>query len=135
VVSTHNGEQLIGFDGSRCSVNVMPALTPQDILINSAESLLQLRDVVLARSEEEVCRELVLRIPVSENLRLQIARQALETDAWDERSMVPVSMTAARDNASSTNQSEPIEPTQGEPGHIAHITLPLRAQDGGTGVR
>jgi hypothetical protein len=32
----------------------------------------------LARSEEEVCRELVLRIPVSENLRFQIARQALE---------------------------------------------------------
>lgn len=47
-------------------------------MINSAESLLQLRDVELARSEEEVCRELVLRIPVSENLRLQIARQVLE---------------------------------------------------------
>jgi hypothetical protein len=102
VVSTHNGEQLIGFDGSRYSVNVMPALTPQDILINSAESLLQLRDVVLARSEEEVCREIVLRIPVSENLRLQIARQALETDAWDERSMVPVSITTARDDTIST---------------------------------
>jgi len=93
VVSTHTGEQLINFSGSRYSVNVLPALTPQDILINSAESLLQLRDVVLARSEEEVCRELVLRIPVSENLRLQIARQALEMSERDETSTTPASMT------------------------------------------
>lgn len=111
IVSTHDGEQLVGFDGSRYSVNVLPALTPQDILINSAESLLQLRDVVLARSEEEVCRELVLRIPVSENLRLQIARQALEADASDERSMTPVATTAAFDDAGSSSQSARIEPT------------------------
>ena len=84
IVSTHDGEQLITFDGSRYDVSVLPALTPQDILINSAESLLQLRDIELARSEEEVCRELVLRVPVSENLRLLIARQALETDAQKE---------------------------------------------------
>ena len=137
IVSTHNGEQLIGFDGSRYSVNVMPALTPEDILINSAESLLQLRDVVLARSEEEVCRELVLRIPVSENLRLQIARQALETDAWDERSMVPVSMTTARDDSSSTSQSVRIEPTSHESGQVAApSSLPvLRAQEQGRLVR
>ena len=136
IVSTHNGEQLIGFDGSRYSVNIMPALTPQDILINSAESLLQLRDIVLARSEEEVCRELVLRIPVSENLRLQIARQALETDAWDERSMVPVSMTTARDDASSTSQSVSIEPTSDEPRQVAPSSYPdLRAQDQGRSVR
>ncbi len=96
MVSTHDAEQLIGFAGSRYDVNVLPALTPQDILINSAESLLQLRDVELARSEEEVCRELVLRIPVSESLRLQIARQALEIDAQSEDPPMPVSMTPAR---------------------------------------
>ncbi len=56
---------------------MIPALTPMDIMINSVESLLQLRDVVLARSEEEVCGEIVLRIPISERLRLEIARQAL----------------------------------------------------------
>lgn len=111
IISTHDGEQLVGFDGSRYSVNVLPALTPQDILINSAESLLQLRDVVLARSEEEVCRELVLRIPVSENLRLQIARQALEADASDEHSMTPVATTAAFDDAGSSGQSARIQPT------------------------
>jgi hypothetical protein len=79
MVSTHDGEQLLSFDGSRYDVNVMPAFDPTDIVINSAESLLQLRDIELSRSEEEVCRELVKRIPVSENLRLQIAQEALET--------------------------------------------------------
>jgi putative lipoprotein DUF799 len=103
MVSTYNGEQLIDFNGSRYSVNVMPAVTPADILINSAASLLQLRDVVLARSEEEVCRELVLRIPVSENLRLLIAQHALETDAGNENSARAVSMTAARREANPTS--------------------------------
>jgi Putative bacterial lipoprotein (DUF799) len=93
IVSTHDGEQLVAFEGSRYDVSVLPALTPMDIAINSIESLLQLRDIELARSEEEVCRELVLRIPVSENLRLQIARQALETDAQNEDSAA--SMTSA----------------------------------------
>ena len=109
IVSTYNGEQLIDFSGSRYSVNVMPALTPADILINSAASLLQLRDVVLARSEEEVCRELVLRIPVSENLRLQIAQQALETDAGNQNSTMPVSMMATRGEASPESQHARIE--------------------------
>ena len=96
MVSTHNGESLVSFYGSRYDINFLPALEPQDILINSAESLLQLRDIELARSEQEVCRELVLRIPVSKNLRLQIAREALETDLRAENSAMPVSMTTAQ---------------------------------------
>jgi len=112
MVATHSGEQLIAFDGSRYSVNVLPALTLQDIVINSVESLLQLRDVVLARSEEEVCRELVLRIPVSENLRLQIAQQALETSARnensarDENSTMPASTTTVSEESARLD-SEP----------------------------
>jgi len=76
-VSTHDGETLMRSEGSRYSLNVMPALDPQDILINSAESLLQLRDVELARAEEEVARELVIRIPPSDTLRSRIAREAI----------------------------------------------------------
>ena len=93
-------------------MNVLPALDLQDIVINSAESLLQLRDIVLARSEEEVCRELVLRIPVSENLRLQIAQQALETSARnensarDENSTMPASMTKVSEESARLD-SEP----------------------------
>jgi len=87
MVSTDDGDVLVSFRGNRYSLDMLPALTPEDILINSAASLLQLRDVVLARSEEEVCREIVLRIPVSERLRLEIARQALEGDAGEIGSM------------------------------------------------
>jgi hypothetical protein len=61
----------------------------------------------LARSEEEVCRELVLRIPVSENLRRQIARQALETVAQNEDSPMPVSDLHQAD--ASANQSARVE--------------------------
>jgi len=107
-------------------VNVLPALTPMDIAINSAESLLQLRDIQLARSEEEVCRELVLRIPVSESLRLQIARQALETDSEDESSTMPISMTTANQvsmttaNHANTSASQPehLETPLAEPAHL-----------------
>jgi hypothetical protein len=118
IVSTHDGEQLIGFAGSRYDVSVLPALTPMDIAINSAESLLQLRDIQLARSEEEVCRELVLRIPVSENLRLQIARQALETDAQDENSAMPVAMTTVHQADTSASQPAHFETPPAESAHV-----------------
>lgn len=68
MVSTHSGEQLIRATGSRFDTNLMIALTPEDIAINSAQNVLQLRDVNLARSEEETCREIVLRIPISQQL-------------------------------------------------------------------
>lgn len=102
IVSTSSGENLVRFDGSRYDVDFMPAFDPTDIMINSAESLLQLRDVELARSEEEVCREVVLRIPVSEQLRLDIARQALERDVQEEdaaprRAMMVNDTALARD--------------------------------------
>lgn len=93
MVSTHDGETLMTSTGSRYSLNVLPALTMEDILINSAESLLQLRDVELARAEEEVARELVIRIPPSETLRHQIAsdavRKAREAEETDEEAARP----------------------------------------------
>jgi hypothetical protein len=91
MVSTHDGETLMRGEGARYSLNVMPALDAEDIIINSAESLLQLRDVELARAEEEVARELVIRIPPSETLRAQLAanavRKAREAEAADEEAM------------------------------------------------
>jgi hypothetical protein len=85
MVSTHDGETLMRGHGARWSMNVLPALDTEDILINSAESLLQLRDVELARAEEEVARELVIRIPRSETLRDRIASEAvLKARAADE---------------------------------------------------
>jgi len=99
MVSTRDGETLMRGQGSRYSLNVMPALTPEDILINSAESLLQLRDVVLARAEEEVARELVIRIPPSETLRAHIAtnavRRAREAEEVDEEAARPHAPTTS----------------------------------------
>ena len=88
MVSTRDGETLMRSNGSRYSLNVLPAMSMEDILINSAESLLQLRDVVLARAEEEVARELVIRIPPSETLQANLAtdavRRAREAEEADE---------------------------------------------------
>ena len=76
MLSTRDGETLMRETGGRYSVDLSPALSPQDFLINSALTLLEFRDVTLARAEEEVSRELVLRIPVSEKLKEQVAAAA-----------------------------------------------------------
>ena len=107
MVSTRDGETLMRGQGSRYSLNVMPALTMEDILINSAESLLQLRDVELARAEEEVARELVIRIPVSDKLRTEMANSAVQRareaeEANEEAKRQPPVITASREQADST---------------------------------
>jgi hypothetical protein len=83
MVSTHNGEELFSADGSRYSVNFMPAFDPIDIAINSGLSLLELRDVTLARAEEEDAREIVLRIPRSEKLKSDLIEEARRMDALE----------------------------------------------------
>ena len=77
MLSSHDGETLMRETGSRYSVEMEPALSPQDIAVNSVLTLLEFRDVTLARAEEEVSRELVLRIPISEKLKAQLASDAL----------------------------------------------------------
>ncbi len=84
LVSTHDASELITATGSRYSVQVLPALTLEDIFINSAENILQLRDIVLARAEEETCREIVHRIPVSQQLKRQLEEEALGRASKDE---------------------------------------------------
>lgn len=79
MVSTHDGRELFAADGSRYSVDLRPAFDPVDILVNSGLSLLELRDVTLARAEEENAREIVLRIPRSERLQNQLMEEASAT--------------------------------------------------------
>jgi hypothetical protein len=90
MVSTHGGENLVMATGSRYAVQVMPALSVQDIVINSAQNVLQLRDILLARAEEETCREIVHRIPVSQDLKARIEQRALD----DAGEADPVSATS-----------------------------------------
>ena len=72
MVSTHTGEELYSVSGDCYSVDGRPAFDPMDIVINSGLSLLELRDITLARAEEEEARGIVLRIPRSEKLKSQL---------------------------------------------------------------
>jgi len=94
IVSTHDGRELASARGSRFDVDLRPALTIEDIAINSGLALLQLRDVVLARSEDEVCREIVRRIPESQALRERLIEEARERYLEAEKRTTP---TAAID--------------------------------------
>jgi hypothetical protein len=106
MVSTHDGETLMRSSGSRYSISLMPAITPEDILINSAENLLDLRDVELARAEEEVARELVIRIPVSQKLRIEMARNAIQSATEAEDSAIE---TMPNDAAPAAANASPAE--------------------------
>jgi hypothetical protein len=66
MLSTQDGHERFSAAGSRYSVDFRPAFTMMDIGINSVLTLLQLRDVTLARAEEEISREIVLRLPRAE---------------------------------------------------------------------
>jgi len=66
MVSTHDGHERFVAEGSRYSVDFRPAFTMLDMGINAALTVLQLRDVTLARAEEEISREIVLRLPRAE---------------------------------------------------------------------
>ncbi|HEV8718009.1 MAG TPA: hypothetical protein VGX03_34975 [Candidatus Binatia bacterium] len=67
MVSTQDGHERFSAEGSRYCVDFRPAFTMMDMGINSALTLLQLRDVTLARAEEEISREIVLRLPRAEH--------------------------------------------------------------------
>jgi hypothetical protein len=66
IVSTRDGHVIFEATGTRNATDVQPAVTPIDIAINSGLTLLEVRDVNLARAEEEVGREVLLRLPRSE---------------------------------------------------------------------
>jgi len=57
---------------------VTPAIDPIDIAISSVVNVFQLRDIVLARAESEVGREIVLRLPVAERNVSDFRTEAVE---------------------------------------------------------
>jgi hypothetical protein len=92
MVSTSNGEQLFSAGDRRYSVNIAPAMDPMDIAINSGLSLLELRDVTLARAEEEVSREVALRIPVSNRALEELRVAALDRSHEDSPELTDASV-------------------------------------------
>jgi hypothetical protein len=86
IVSTRDGHQLLEASDDRYSVDLRPSFDPVDIGLNSALSLLELRDVTLARAEDEVSREIALRLPVADKTvsDLQMAARAREDEQYVE---------------------------------------------------
>jgi hypothetical protein len=66
MVSTLDGEEIFSCTDRRYSSTVLPAIDPIDMALNSVLSLIHLRDISLARTEYEVGREIVLRLPKAE---------------------------------------------------------------------
>ena len=66
MVSTEDGYEIFSCTDRRYSSAVNPAIDPIDIGISSFASLFQLRDIELARTEYEVGREIVMRLPTAE---------------------------------------------------------------------
>ena len=117
VVSARDGEVLVEATGSRFDTKRLVALTLEDVIISAAENLLQLRDINLARSEEETCREIVQRIPVSDELKDRDRKAALNyaedvdnarsngaTQAFKSQTFTPKRPTALGDYSSSRSR-------------------------------
>jgi hypothetical protein len=78
MVSTRDGHELFSCTDTRYSTNVTPAIDPIDIAISSVVNIVQLRDINLARTENEVGREIVLRLPVAEQNLSDFKTEAVE---------------------------------------------------------
>ncbi|TFE69354.1 hypothetical protein A7Q09_05545 [Methylacidiphilum sp. Yel] len=63
MISTKTGDQLFYSSASRNQVGFDFGLNPTDLAINMIANGTYLRDVVLRRAEEDISREIVLRIP------------------------------------------------------------------------
>ena len=98
LVSTHDGRRLFESSDNRYAVDMQSAFDMVDFGVNSGLSLLELRDVTLARAEDEVSREIVLRVPVSHKALtdLQMAAREREIEAnMEAHSLPPVSRVPA----------------------------------------
>jgi len=84
LISTADKHAFFTAAGSRYSVDLRPAFSVMDIAINSALTLLQLRDVNLARAEDEVGREIALRLPIAQrNVATLVANARTPSDSSD----------------------------------------------------
>ncbi|QSR83996.1 GNA1162 family protein [Methylacidimicrobium sp. B4] len=62
--SGRTGRSLIEVSGQRQDATLLPAFFPLDIAISSVMAAGFLRDITLKRAEDELCREIALRIPI-----------------------------------------------------------------------
>jgi hypothetical protein len=87
---SRDGREVFTADSHRYSVDLSPAIDPIDIGINSVETLIDLRDLRLARAEYEVGREIVMRLPTARLNISQLQNSAVEKErGLDEESTAP----------------------------------------------
>lgn len=80
IVSTRDGHEVFTADNHRYSVDLSPAIDPIDICINSVMTLIDLRDLRLARAEYEVGREIVMRLPIANHNIAQLQNDAVQKE-------------------------------------------------------
>jgi hypothetical protein len=85
MVSTLDGREVFACASTRYSTDVNLVLDPIDIAINSVLSLIQLRDIWLARTEYEVGSEIILRLPISQHGIFKLQAEARERSRGFER--------------------------------------------------
>ncbi|MBA3612947.1 MAG: DUF799 family lipoprotein [Nitrospirales bacterium] len=66
MVSTKDGYEIFSCTNNRYETTVHPVIDPIDMVINAIASLFHLRDITLVRTEYEVGREIVMRLPRAE---------------------------------------------------------------------
>jgi hypothetical protein len=105
MVSTRDGHEIFTADSHRYSVDLSPAIDPVDIAINSVETLIDLRDLRLARAEYEVGREIVMRLPIASHNIAQLQNTAVEKERSleDESEAIRIPPRPAQMNAAIGN--------------------------------
>jgi len=96
MVSTRDGHEIFTAQSHRYSVDLAPAIDPIDIGINSVQTLIDLRDLRLARAEYEVGREIVMRLPVANHNIARLENDAIRRErSPDQESDAPTSSQQA----------------------------------------
>ena len=91
MVSTRDGHEIFSAESQRYSVDLAPAIDPIDIGINSVQTLIDLRDLKLARAEYEVGREIVMRLPIANQNISQLQNEAVHRErGLDEEAAAPI---------------------------------------------
>jgi len=78
MVSTVDGHEIFSCTDRRYSTDLNVVFDPIDIAINSVMSLIQLRDIWLARTEYEVGHEIILRLPLAQRSISELQAAAKE---------------------------------------------------------
>ncbi len=99
MVSTEDGHQIFSCTDRRYTSSVNPAISPIDMVINSFQSVIHLRDISLARTEYEVGREIVMSLPRAERNITEFLTAAKEE---------PPGLDSSGSRATSLQESEQI---------------------------